>query len=408
MMKLDRVSVVFSLCLALAACGGGNSTVNETRAPTAGTPTTATPSTPATQPADATTPDSSDSSDSPDTPAAPDGSTAAIPYQALNARFNRPLAITADSSGNLYVAGDGTVRKITPCGEVSTIAGAPGQFGTVPTGGADGEGSAARFNVTSGITAGNDGNLYVADSFTNTGKIRKITLDRTVSTVYSGVFALGIAADGVGNIHFTDNFNLRVTSISPAGTISHSSRIGGGPRGIAADGLGNLYVTNTGQVFRPLGQTAFSCTIEKLSPAGLISTLAGSMAEGEFDNTCGHKDGQGQTAAIGSEAQGIVVDGAGTVYFTDTLNHTIRKVAPDGMVTTIAGLTESPGSSDGTGEAARFNEPKGITISSDGNLYVADTENHAIRRVTPDGVVTTAAGKTGEAGSIDVCKHACP
>ena len=389
-MKPRRKSI-FSLCLALAVCGGsGNSIASGSgAAPSSVTPSMA----PAI---------SSKNHVLHGTPPSSGGSVGGIAYQATDARFKRPLAITADSAGNLYVAGDGTVRKITPSGKVSTIAGAAGQFGPVPKGGADGTGSAARFNVTSGITASNDGNLYVADSFTNTGRIRKITPDRTVSTVYSGVFALGIAADGLGNIHFTDNFNLRITSISPAGTVSHSGRIGGGPRGIATDGSNNLYVTNTGQVFRPLGQTAFSCTIEKISPAGLISTLAGSMAEGEFDNTCGHRDGQGKAAAIGSEAQGIVVDGAGVIYFTDTQNHTIRKVKPDGTVTTIAGLAGTTGSSDGTGEAARFNEPRGIAIGSDGNLYVVDTENHTIRRVTPDGMVTTAAGKAGEAGSIDV------
>ena len=97
----------------------------------------------------------------------------------------------------------------------------------------------------------------------------------------------------------------------------------------------------------------------------------------------------------------MAVDSAGNVYVADTDNHTIRKVTPAGVVTTLAGLAGSPGSADGTGSAARFYCPRGVAVDSAGNVYVADTGNHTIRKVTPAGVVTTLAGLAGSAGSAD-------
>lgn len=398
-MRINLLPLIFVACLVLAACGGSESA----RDSGSGRPPTDTPSSPETPnapPTGPTTPESPVTPEDPGGGSTPESPTTS-PYQAPDARFSSPLAMAADGSGNMYVAGDGTVRMITPSGAVSTLAGAPDQFGTPPAGGSDGIGSAARFNVATGLAAAPDGNLYVADTFANTGKIRKITPEGVVTTVHAGVFSLGIASDASGGIHFSDNFNLRVTSISPDGTVSHSARIGAGPRGLAADASGNLYVLNTGQVYRPLGQTTFSCTIEKMETSGKIVTLAGRLAAREFDSTCGHEDGVGPAARIGRDAQGIVVDSDGVVYFTDTASHTVRRLSPDGTVTTIAGVAEEPGHADGTGMAARFNRPTGITLGADGNLYVADTENQVIRRVTPAGLVTTVAGKAGEAGTVD-------
>jgi sugar lactone lactonase YvrE len=340
-----------------------------------------------------------------------DGSTPAIPpttdtkpSRALAARFNAPRGIAADSNGNLYVADTDniTVRKITPSGGVSTIAGTAGQFGTVGAPPVDGVGAAARFNVLTGITVDTDGNLYVTDTFLATGRIRKIAPDGTVTTRLESIYGLGIVSDPARNLFVARNaVAASIDRIPPDGPVTEVATLQG-PRGITRDAAGNLYVTNTGRDFGPLGQAAFSCTIEKITPAGTVTTLAGSRASGEFDNTCGSADGAGAAAKISRNAHALTIDASDNLYVADTGNHTIRKVTPAGLVTTLAGTAGQSGAIDGTGAAARFNAPQGITIDAAGNLYVADTGNHTVRKVTQAGAVTTIAGKAGESGSTDV------
>lgn len=387
----------------LAACGGGSSSQG-----TGGTPVLAQQSQAATFSSDLAATPPAGTFSTPLIPAAsgsvaapaPGGNAVAANPKALAARFTHPQAIAADAGGNLYVADYGTVRKIAPTGEVSTLAGVAGQFGALPSGGADGAGVTARFNVLTGITVGSDGNIYVTDTIANTGRIRRITPAGVVSTVQTDVYALGIAADGGGNLYYTDNLFGAVGVIRADGSRATLTAVGE-PRGIAVDNAGTLYVANTGRDFPPRGQTAFSCTVEKLAPAGAAKTLAGSKAAGEFDNTCGHADGTGADARIGAFANGVAADATGNVYVTDTRQHTIRRISPAGEVATLAGAPGMSGTDDGAGAAARFNGPAGIALGRDGNLYVADTGNHAIRRVTPQGKVSTVAGKAGESGSAD-------
>src|SRR5262249_28768059 len=97
----------------------------------------------------------------------------------------------------------------------------------------------------------------------------------------------------------------------------------------------------------------------------------------------------------------VGVDSANNLYVADTGNHTIRKITPAGVVSTFAGSPGMPGSVDGTGAAARFNAPIGVSLDGAGNLYVSDSDNNTIRKITPAAVVTTLAGKAGEAGSVD-------
>jgi sugar lactone lactonase YvrE len=132
-------------------------------------------------------------------------------------------------------------------------------------------------------------------------------------------------------------------------------------------------------------------TIRKVTAAGVVSTLAGTA--GMF----GSADGTG-AAALFNEPTGVAVDSAGNVYVADTDNCTIRKVTPVGVVTTLAGGTI--GSADGTGAAALFNEPTGVAVDSAGNVYVVDTGNSTIRKVTPTGTTTTVAGTAGIAGIL--------
>jgi hypothetical protein len=131
-----------------------------------------------------------------------------------------------------------------------------------------------------------------------------------------------------------------------------------------------------------------------VTPGGVVTTLAG-LAE-----SSGSADGTGSAAQFFSPT-GVAADSAGNVYVADRNNCTIRKVTPGGVVTTLAGLAEVLGSANGTGSAARLRYPEGVAVDSAGNVYVADTYNHTIRKVTPGGVVTTLAGLAGSLGSTD-------
>jgi sugar lactone lactonase YvrE len=271
------------------------------------------------------------------------------------ARFNDPFGIACDAAGNLYVAdyANFTIRKITPAGEVTTLAGKAGSRGSV-----DGSAAAARFYHPAGIACDAAGNLYVTDSFT----IRKITPAGTVTTL-------------AGNAADVDSYG----SVDGSGAAARFRY----PMGIACDAAGNLYVADTN-----------NATIRKITPAGEVTTLAGKTGIG------GSTDGSG-TAARFSAPYGIACDAAGNLYVAEYGTFTIRKITPAGMVTTLAGTADSMGSADGSGAAARFQIPMGIACDTAGNLYVADTGNSTIRKITPAGKVTTLAGKARVEGSAD-------
>jgi sugar lactone lactonase YvrE len=324
------------------------------------------------------------------------------------ARFNHPVGITVDSAGNLYVADtfNHTIRKVTAVGTVTTLAGLAGSSGS-----ADGIGSSARFYFPYGVTVDSAGNLYVADS--NNYTIRKITPATAVTTLagLAGSFGSvdgtgsaarfhspdGVAVDSAGNVYVADSANSTIRKITPAavvttlaGLASPGNEDGTGsaarfyfPIGVAVDSAGNLYVADT-----------FNHTIRKITPVGVVTTLAG------LAGSSGSADGTGSTARFASP-YGVAVDSAGNVYVADTGNFTIRKITPAGVVTTLAGLAGSSGSVDGTGSAARFKLPCSVAVDSVGNVYVADTTNHTIRAITPAGVVTTLAGLAGSSGSAN-------
>src|SRR5439155_1385320 len=154
------------------------------------------------------------------------------------------------------------------------------------------------------------------------------------------------------------------------------------PRDVATDGTGNVYVAELS-----------NNTVRKITPAAVVTTLAGTAG------SVGSADGTGAAASFNFPS-GVATDSAGNVYVADTSNNTIRKITPAGVVTTLAGTAGTTGSTDATGAAASFNFPQGVATDSAGNVYVADTLNNTIRKITPAGVVSTLAGTAGT-GSAD-------
>ncbi|MDP3071134.1 MAG: immunoglobulin domain-containing protein [Opitutaceae bacterium] len=224
----------------------------------------------------------------------------------------------------------------------------------------DGPAGVASFNGPAVIAISpTTGRLYLTDSFNET--VREIAANGSVSTFAGFPLASGFV-DGVG----------------PAARFHR-------PVGITVDRSGTLYVVEE-----------FNGTVRKITPTRSVTTVAG--RQGNF----GQADGTG-TAAQFYFPRSVAVDASGTIYVADTANNSIRKVTPSGNVTTFAGLTHpgGQGTNDGTGQLARFNGPDGLAFDPTGNLIVADSRNHLIRRVTPAGVVTTVAGGPGVPGIAD-------
>ena len=293
------------------------------------------------------------------------------------AKFTWPYGVATDGSGNVYVAdlGNNLIRKITPAGVVTTLAGDTYDLtnGYSYWGYADGTNSAARFNGPIGVAADGSGNVYVADTYNDL--IRKITPAGVVTTLAGDTYDL---TNGYSYWGYADGTN---------GAASFN-----GPIGVAADGSGNVYVADSKNNL-----------IRKITPAGVVTTLAGDTN----DLTNGHSnDGYADDAngaAMFNGPSGVAMDGSGNVYVADSGNNLIRKITPVGVVTTLAGDTNdlingysNYGYADGANGAAMFNNPFAVATDGSGNVYVADSGNNLIRKITPVGVVTTLAGDTND------------
>lgn len=370
-----------------------------------------------------------------------------------SAQFSFPSSVTIDRSGNVYVS-DGqnnVIRKISPAGIVTTFAGLAGQSGET-----DGVGQAARFSSLQSITIDSQDNLYVIDSFGQT--VRKISSSSAVTTldpigkILSSTVrpctqpirdcvmrgnATGIYADANDTIYVTDISNSQIIWLNKsnsAGIVSTSGAAIEAPLNIAGDTSGNIYVSDRSQrkiyklrvsistdklvanaeIWKDFSNATLSefpyaiasfqdkylilgngSTLQKAMPAGSMTTFIGSSA------SLGSQDGVGKLAEFNG-ANTVVSDNNGDLYVSDTDNHTIRKInIATGVVSTIAGQAGNAGTNDGMGPLARLNSPTALAVDGSANVFFTDTQNQTIRKISPNGLVTTFVGKPGEPGKID-------
>jgi sugar lactone lactonase YvrE len=312
------------------------------------------------------------------------------------ASFSEPFGVACDPHGNVVVAEGGQgnrIRFITPQGVVQTIAGSEEGF-------ADGRGAAARFNTPSAIAIDKRGNIFVADTSNN--RIRKVSTEGVVSTLAGSAdpgyrdgpadqaqfdSPVGVAVDGEGNVFVADTYNDRIRKVSVSGEVSTIAGAGlpgladgqpevalfDTPVGVAVDGQGNLFVADTG-----------NDAIRKITPQGAVSTIAGAGSDLELDNPIG-----------------ITITHDGFLFVVSQGDGKIHRITPEGEIAEYAG--RSSGFRNGTGRAARFNGPSGVAVDSDGNLYVADTENYLVRKIAP-----VRAGATEEPQGREQAKFIQP
>ena len=323
---------------------------------------------------------------------------------AVAAQLNFPQGVALDGAGNLYIADsvNDRIRKVDAAGVISTVAG----DGTFGFGGDGGAAAAAQLNIPSGVALDGSGNLYIADR--NNNRIRKVDAAGIISTVagdgargFGGdggpataaqlLSPSGVALDGSGNLYIADRNNNRIRKVDAAGVISTVA--GDGARGFGGDGgpaaAAQLNIPE-GVALDGSGNlyiAEWGNRIRKVDSAGVISTVAGGGSVG---------DGSAATAALLHTPRGVVVDGSGNLYIADTFNHRIRKVDAAGVISTVAGDgTEGFGGDGGPATAARLRYPRGVTPDDAGNLYIADTLNQRIRKVDATGTITTVAGSGG-------------
>lgn len=387
---------------------------------------------------------------------------------ALTTPLALPGRVAVDAAGNLYIPEQGAnrVRRVAPDGTIATVA---GRVSFRPFGGDGGPATEAALSLPTAVLIDRNGNLLIVDTGHN--RLRVVNARGMIATFAGGVGKSGIAAtdavlveprggvrDAQGNTYIADQGHFRILKVDPQGILTVIAGVGapgysgdGGPAlqaaigghvdGLAVDAAGNLYVPDLdnrrvrridasgvittvagngrsgfsgdgGPATRAMLSAAFwnvavdaagnlyiadggNHRVRRVDPNGIITTVAGNGSD-----TYSGDGGPALEAGIPGP-DGLFVDAAGNLYIGDTADFRIRKVSRDGIITTVAGNGEFGDEGDGgPAVAARISSPENVTVDTAGNLYFADADNERIRRVAPDGTITTIAGtgRTGFAG----------
>lgn len=341
---------------------------------------------------------------------------------ATAAAIESPIGITVDATGNLYIAQGlaNVIRKVTPDGKISTVAGT----GTAGFNGDAGKATETQLNTPFSVAVDAGGNLLIADAANS--RIRRVAPDGMMSTLAGGAGASGLPAsqvtvilprggvtDRAGNMYVADIGHYRILKIDPSGIVTVVVGTGA-PGGYKAEGLkgtdfnlgipdqadggyhsDGLAVDTAGNLYFP---EIFTDRVYKLDTNGIVTTVAGNGQGGYSGDGGKATDAQ---LAKGSSTTGfwnITFDTKGNLYISDGDNHRVRRVDSNGIISTFAGNGSETYSGDGGKAAdAGIPGPDGITVGPDGSIYITDTTDFRVRKVAPDGTISTIAG-TGEKG----------
>lgn len=323
---------------------------------------------------------------------------------ALSAQLNGPMGVTVDGNGNLYIAdnGNNVIRKVTPTGVITTVAG----NGTAGYSGNGGAATSAELSGPVDVAVDASNNLYIADRGNNV--IRKVTASTGIISTYAGyqyVYSgtwyfggdggaatsaflaspYGVALDGSGNLYIADSQNFRVRKVNTSGTISTyagggTSGIGDGgaatsaelsqPVGVDVDGSGNLFISDVGYTLYG-GQR-----VRKVNTSGTISTYAGNGTGGFTGN------GGAATSAEVNDPYGVATDGSGNLFIADEQNFEVRKVSSGNINAYAGNHTQGNTGDGGLATSAEIDVAYGIATDGSGNVYIPDYTHNIIRKVS--------------------------
>ncbi len=337
---------------------------------------------------------------------------------ATAASLSIPGSVAIDSGGNLLIADtdNNLIRKVSPAGIITTVAGnwlkgLPGIFS-----GDGGPALSASLHLPYGVALDSSGNICVSDQ--DNRRVRRITVSGIINTIAgNGIsnfagdggsatqatldFPTAVKVDSAGNLYIADSMNHRVRKVTPAGTITTVAGNGtpgfsgdGGPAtnaqlntptSIAVDGSGNIYISDS-----------LNLRIRRVAPSGTINTYAG-------NGTYGYSgDGGPAIDASFTFPRGLSADRSGNLYLADSQNNRVRMITSSGTITTVAGNGMAGFAGDGgPAAAAMLNGPADVAVDQQGDLFITETSNRTVRKVSPDGMITTVADSGVGNGNIE-------